>query len=157
MERAAAPVLGTLTGFLLAERAGVPTWLFVVIISMSMLFGILASMGREGERRVTPKQAVFNGGALWVLTCAITFKMDFGIEVSAIFALAMGLLGAQALEVVERFGIGLLDWLLRRLVDPARHPVTRKELDERIGDERNRSQAAMSEQAMKGRRDDGPA
>lgn len=155
MEKIAPPLFGTLTGFLLAGHMGLPRWAFIVAVSISLLFGILASMGREGDRRVTPRNAVFNAGALWVVACAGTFRLELGLEIGAIFALSVGLLGSRALEVVERAGLSGIDWLLRKLGDPTKAAVTHEELASALGEQADKTQAAISEQAVERKREQG--
>lgn len=152
---AASPAIGSLTGVLLAEHHGLPLWAFAGLMSVSLLFGVLATMGREGRRRVTPRQAVFNSGALWVLAFSATMGLDLSLSLAAVLSLAIGLLGPEALAVTERVGGGALEWLLRRLVDPSLLPVTHGELEQTIGEVRNQTQAAVAEQALARRKEEG--
>ena len=134
-EHVVAPTMGAGAALLTADYHGAPAWLLIAAVTLSLGFGMLSSAGRAQDRAEAKRVSLVNAGALCVLAFAVVFKFDLDLASSAMAALMIGLMGTKALQIAER------RWL-------AKFPgatLTREELAQELGDNRARTQAAISE------------
>jgi hypothetical protein len=123
----------------MAMAGGVATT--ALATAMSCAFGMLSSLSRVQAARghSAIKALAMNAGAVWLTAFVAAVKLHADLPGAVLIGLGVGLAGTTALEAVER---GTLALIARVAGAPV---VTHKQLDERLGDERNRTQAALSE------------
>ena len=134
-EQAVAPAMGAGAALLTQDYHGAPAWLLIGAVTLSLGFGMLSSAGRAVDRAEATRVSLVNAGALCVMAFGTVFKFNLDLPSSAMAALMIGLLGTKALQLAERY------WL-------AKFPgtaLTREELEQALGDNRARTQAAISE------------
>ena len=134
-QQVAAPALGAGAALLTQDYQGGPVWLLIVAVTLSLGFGMLSSAGRAADRTEARRVSLINAGALCVLAFGVVFKFNLDLPSAAMASLVIGLMGTKALQIAERY------WL-------AKFPgtaLTREELAQELGDNRARTQAALSE------------
>ena len=134
-QQVVAPTMGAGAALLTLDYHGGPVWLLIAAVLLSLGFGMLSSAGRAQDREEAKRVSLVNAGALCVLAFVVVFTFDLGVSSSAGTALTIGLMGTKALQLAERH------WL-------AKFPgtaLTREELAQELGDDRARTQAALSE------------
>ena len=134
-EHVVAPTMGAGAALLTLDYHGGPVWLLIAAVTLSLGFGMLSSAGRAQDRQEAKRVSLVNAGALCVLAFGVVFKFDLDLASSAMAALMIGLMGTKALQMAERY------W-------SAKFPstaLTREELDQALGDNRARTQAALLE------------
>ena len=134
-EQVVAPAMGAGAALLTQDYHGGPVWLLIGAVTLSLGFGMLSSAGRAQDRAEATRISLVNAGALCVLAFATVFKFDMDVASSAMAALVIGLLGTKALQIAERYWISKVPGVT----------LTREELAQELGDNRARTQAAISE------------
>ena len=102
---AGAPALGALSGLLLSDHHGLPTWFVLIALTVSLLFGMWSAAAQPrdpAERAEQVRIAKGNAGALWILACASVWVGDMALPGAMMTALVLGLLGTRALEAIEK-------------------------------------------------------
>ena len=94
-----------ITGFgaaalLRGSYTDLPLWVVAIVITASLMFGILAKIGRTPPKSV--KSVLFQTGALWVVAFWLTESYASSLAGATLMCLGIGLAGHKALEIVER-------------------------------------------------------
>lgn len=112
-----------------------------LVTGLSALFGMLSSASRVTEPTARPmvRLLLMNGGAVWIGAFSVVWTLHSSMGQAAMIGLGMGLAGTRALEVLELGTMGIVARIT------GRDPIERRELEQLLGEERKRMQAAISE------------
>lgn len=142
--KAGTGLFGSAGAWLLAGEGGMSPLEVALITAASCAFGMLSSLSRVQALagRSAVRTMAMNAGAVWLASFVLALLARAEIAGVVLIGLGVGLAGTAVLEVIEKGAVGLAQRLAGAPV------VTRSELDERLGDERNRVTAAIAEQAV---------
>lgn len=108
--------LGTATGAVLAVTAAdLPLVAVVLVVTVSLVFGMMAKRPEADANIYAQRKAVFHAGALWLLAFALGVEFATNITTLAIIALGVGLAGQKVLDVVEKGVLRITSALLRAI------------------------------------------
>ena len=144
---------GAMAAWLLQSSSddGTPIIVIVGVVLVAALFGMVSSLSRLTDRE-TPKglrKLVMNAGAVWIMALGIVLQINASLPLCALLGLGIGLAGSAALEIVERGTLALAT----KIFDTA-GLATKEELDEKLGDVRQKTQIAVAETQLQIRKID---
>lgn len=113
-----------------------------IVAAVSCAFGMLSSLSRVQKGMAAVRSLAMNAGAVWLAAFVIASKTNVDLAGCVLIGLGVGMAGTAVLEVIEK---GVLAVTYRLIGAPV---VTVEELDQRLGDERNRVQAVFAEAAV---------
>ena len=122
-----------------------------IVTALSCAFGMLSSLSRVHKGMAAIRSLVMNAGAVWLAAFVIASKTHADLPGGVLIGLGVGLAGSAVLEVIEK---GVLAVTYRIVGAPV---VTVEELDQRLGDERNRVAAVFAEAAVQKDKEQGDA
>lgn len=130
---------------MIATGGGLTISGMAVVTGVSCVFGMLSSASRilEAKTPGAARQLLMNAGAVWIAAFSLGLFTAASLAGAALIGLGVGLAGTKVLEVIEAGAIALA------LRITGQKPVTHGELDQAVGEVRQRAQAAISEQALK--------
>lgn len=146
---ASAGVSGSTAGYTALIDA--PMIVKAVVVSIACTFGLLSTLSRAQAARAgggALRLMLMNAGAVYTLALSTVFYVGGPLPVAAVLGLGIGLMGTKGLEILEDQVAGHIGRIFGRRF------VTRDEMDEVIGIERNRVQGVISEQVVKDKGDD---
>lgn len=120
-----------------------------LVTAVSCAFGMLSSMSRLHKGLAGVRSLIMNAGAVWLAAFVIAAKTHADLPGGVLIGLGVGLAGSAVLEVIER---GVLAVTYRIMGEPV---VTVEELEQRLGDERNRVAAVFAEASVEKHKDVG--
>ena len=122
-----------------------------IVTALSCSFGMLSSLSRVHKGMAAIRSLVMNAGAVWLAAFVIAAKTHADLPGGVLIGLGVGLAGSAVLEVIEK---GVMAAAHRMSGTPM---VTVEELDQRIGDERNRIAAVFAEASVEKHKEQGDA
>lgn len=141
---------GSAGAWLIADGGGLTVIGMAVVTGLSCTFGMLSSLSRVLDAR-TPgaaRQMLMNGGAVWIAAFSLGVLTQASLAGAALLGLGVGLAGTKVLEVIEAGAVGVANRV------SGTKPVTLEQLAEKLGEVRQDTQKAVSEQVVKGKTDD---
>lgn len=119
-----------------------------VATAVSCAFGMLSSLARVTQGNGALRTLAMNAGAVWLAAFVIASKASVDLPGAVLIGLGVGMAGTTVLEVIET---GVLA-VARRMVGT--QTITVDEMNQRLGDERNRVQTVFAEASLEKRKEE---